>query len=84
MLGANTLNLKVFCQLIQTSLQVLAALHEVFDVIDAREVLVHQLKELSLLSWQWRARQQLQQVPKIITRPTSAQEKEKSFDTYPL
>jgi len=63
----NPLHLQQLCKLVQTAVKAVAELHEVLDVIYSGEIHVYQIEELPLRIGQILTRQELQQVPEIVT-----------------
>lgn len=71
--------LKVIGQLLQTTLEIFTALHQVFDIVYARKVCPQQLKKVAFFCWHWTAREDLEEVPKIVSTIIIVQKK--SCDT---
>jgi len=67
-LRADALDVEVVGEVVEAALEVLAALHHVLDVVDARKVRVHEVEEALLVGRQRRAREDLEQVGKVVAR----------------
>jgi len=67
MANPNPLDLQQLGKLVQTAVKAVAELHEVLDVIYGGEIHVDQIEELHLRIGQILTRQELQQVPEIVT-----------------
>lgn len=61
------LYLKVIGQLLQATLEVFTALHQVLDVVYARKVGPQQFKKVAFFCWHWTACKDLEEITKIIT-----------------
>ena len=66
-LRSNAGNLQLVGYLLQPALQVLAALHEVLDIVHVGEVEAESFEELPLGLWQVLCCQQVQEVSKVVS-----------------
>lgn len=67
MANPNPLDLQQLSELVQASMEAVAKLHEVFYVVHSWEIHVYQIEEAHLCIGQILTRQELQQVPEIVT-----------------
>lgn len=67
MTDPNSLHLQQLRQLVQPTVEAVAELHQVLNIIHRREINVDQLEEAGLRIRQVLAREELQQVPEIVS-----------------
>jgi len=64
----HTLHVEQFSELVQPAVQAVAELHEVLDVVHGWEIYLHEFEEPGLRVWETVASEDLEQVPKVVSR----------------